>query len=378
MTVWTKSAKLDTSLTKSPMAEHQETGHDDVVYPQAVPFVLVHLGCVAAVWTGVSAQALWMAFGLYVVRMFGITAGYHRYFSHRSFKTSRTFQFLLAWLAQSSAQRGVLWWAAKHREHHRHSDTPADVHSPRHHGFFFSHIGWVYAVRRGKADFSHVRDLARFPELVWLDRQIYLPALVLALMCFWAGGWSGLVVGFGWSTVALYHATFAINSFAHLWGTQRYYTGDDSRNNGLLAVLTLGEGWHNNHHYYMGAARQGFFRWEWDPTYLILRLLQSCRIVWDICEPTSDVLSGQRRLSRSLIERAAHEVADHWVGPDVDRQSVEERARELVGPSPSREAVVDRALVLLESKFEHGLTGASLGHRFDQAESQGSVGAPSS
>ena len=227
---------------------HHDEPHDDIVYPEAIPFVLVHLVCLAAIWTGVPTTALVMAAVLYVVRMWGLTAGYHRYFSHRSYKTSRAFQFFMALVAQTSAQRGVLWWSATHRHHHLHSDTPQDVHSPRHMGFFYSHVGWIFSPRRNKADYSTVKDLSRYPELVWLDEHPYLPAVALAVLTFVIGGWPGLIVGFFWSTVVLYHCAFFINSMAHVIGKQRYVTGDDSRNNWWLALITLGEGWHNNHH----------------------------------------------------------------------------------------------------------------------------------
>jgi stearoyl-CoA desaturase (delta-9 desaturase) len=324
---------------------------DDIVYPHAIPFILVHLACFAAIWTGVPPSALLLALVLYVARMFGITAGFHRYFSHRSFKTSRSFQFFLAFLAQTSAQRGVLWWASRHREHHKHSDQPEDVHSPHQHGLFFSHIGWVYAKHRGESDYSNVKDLTKFPELAWLDKHIHFPAFLLALGCYLWMGWAGLVVGFLWSTVALYHGTFAINSLAHVWGRKRYFTGDESRNNFFLALVTMGEGWHNNHHYFMGSARQGFRWWEFDPTYWILRLLAVFRVVWDIQEPSAVVVRGERRLSHAHIRAAAERVVE-----TVKRQSVpltelparvRAEAERLVGASPSLAEVVDRALASL-------------------------------
>lgn len=322
--------------------------HDDIIYPSALPFILVHVACFAAFWTGVPPAALVLALILYAARMFGITAGFHRYFSHKTFKTSRVFQFLLAFLAQTSAQKGVLWWASKHRDHHRHSDSPEDVHSPHQFGLFFAHIGWVYASKRGKADYSNVKDLAKFPELVWLDRHIHLPAILLAAGCFLWGGWAGLVVGFLWSTVALYHGTFAINSLAHVWGRKRFFTGDESRNNFCLALITLGEGWHNNHHYYMASTRQGFRWWEFDPTYWILRLLAVLRIVWDIQEPTPSVLRGERRLSQALVRSAGDRVAEQLRKSEFRSDELTERAREaaasLVGKTPSLPEVVDRAL----------------------------------
>jgi len=244
--------------------------------------------------------------------MFGVTAGYHRYFSHRSFKTSRVGQFLLAVLAQSSAQRGVIWWAAIHRHHHLHSDTELDVHSPRHRGFLYSHVGWIFSRRNDEVDYSTVPDLTRYPELVWLERHPYFVATVLAVGCFLFAGWPGLVVGFFWSTVLLYHGSFMINSLAHVHGTQRYLTGDDSRNNWWLALITMGEGWHNNHHAYQRSTRQGFRWWEIDPTYYILKVLSWFRVVWDLGEPPPDVVRNERRLGRKVVEKAAHQIVHSY------------------------------------------------------------------
>src|SRR5688500_16860860 len=202
--------------------------------------------------------------------MFAVTAGYHRYFSHRSFKTSRWFQFLLAWVAQSSAQKSVLWWAALHRHHHKHSDTDADVHSPRQRGFIYSHVGWIFDRKHQATDVEGIRDFASYPELRFLQRFELVPAVVLGVVTFVIAGWPGLVVGFFWSTVLLFHCTFFINSLAHVHGNQRYATGDDSRNNWWLAVITMGEGWHNNHHAYQRSTRQGFRWYEFDPTFYAL------------------------------------------------------------------------------------------------------------
>jgi stearoyl-CoA desaturase (Delta-9 desaturase) len=213
------------------------SGGGDIAYPAVIPFLLMHLGCVATIWTGVSWSALALCASLYALRMFGVTAGYHRYFSHRAFATSRPFQLILAILAQSSAQKSVLWWAAKHRHHHLHSDRPEDVHSPARNGFLYSHVGWIFARPNAVVDPARVPDLARYPELMWLHKYELLPAVLLGVGCLLAAGWQGLVVGFLWSSVLLYHATFAINSFAHVRGRRRYVTGDESRNNAALALL---------------------------------------------------------------------------------------------------------------------------------------------
>ena len=284
----------------------------DIVYPSAIPFLLVHVGCLAAIWTGVTWEAVVLCVGLYWVRMFAVTAGYHRYFSHRAFSAGRLFQFILAFLAQSAAQKSVLWWAAKHRHHHRHADTAQDVHSPRHDGSFYSHLGWIFARQHDVADLTKVADLVRYPELFWLHKFETAPALLLGGLCFLLAGWPGLVVGFFWSTVLVYHATFCINSLAHVRGSKRYVTGDDSRNNLPLALLTMGEGWHNNHHAYQSSARQGFRWWEIDLTWYILKLLAGLGIIRDLKAPPERVLrtnsaSAQGRFSAppSSLRRAS-------------------------------------------------------------------------
>jgi stearoyl-CoA desaturase (delta-9 desaturase) len=266
---------------------------------------------------------------LYVVRMFGVTGGYHRYFSHRSYKTSRVVQFLLAFLAQTSAQRGALWWAAKHRHHHRHSDTEDDVHSPRLRGFWYSHMGWVVQKQHDATDFDSIPDLTKYPELVWLNRHKYLPATVLAVLCLALGGWSGLVVGFVWSTVLLYHGTFFINSLAHVHGSTRYVTGDDSRNNWWLAVITLGEGWHNNHHAYQRSTRQGFRWYEFDPTFYVLKTLSWFGVVWELGEPPADVVANERKLGRAVVEKVSRQLAAQF---PVDAIAL--RVHEAIDASP--------------------------------------------
>jgi stearoyl-CoA desaturase (delta-9 desaturase) len=259
------------------------------------PFVAVHVAAVAGVAIlGWSWRGLAIAVALYAIRMFGVTAGYHRYFSHRSFRTSRPMQFVLALLALSSSQKGVIWWASHHRAHHKYSDEPEDIHSAVHHGFIWSHVGWIMAKKYQATDHERVRDLERFPELVWLDRYWWLPPAALGFGSFFVGGWFGLVWGFLVSTVLLWHGTFTINSLTHMFGSRRYATTDNSRNNALLAIITLGEGWHNNHHHYQRSVRQGFFWWEVDPTYYVLRLLAVFGLVWDLHAPPPRLVAGGR------------------------------------------------------------------------------------
>jgi stearoyl-CoA desaturase (delta-9 desaturase) len=245
-------------------------------------FVIMHLACFLVFVVPFSWAMVALAFASYVLRMWAITAGYHRYFSHRSFKTSRAFQLVLAFLGASAMQNGPLWWASWHRRHHQHSDTPADAHSPVQDGLWHAHVGWFIDGSHDEPDLSNVRDLSRFPELRYLEKHKYLPIFAYGAACFLIGGASCVVWGFVIATVGALQATMLINSLAHVWGSRRYLTTDDSRNNGFLALLTLGEGWHNNHHQSMTAARQGVMWWEIDVTYYVLKVLSWLGIVWDL------------------------------------------------------------------------------------------------
>ena len=280
--------------TETAAADEADAQRIDWV--RVVPFIGLHVAALAGVWfVGFSWFAFWTAVALYALRMFAITGFYHRYFSHKTFKTSRPVQFLFALLGASSVQRGPLWWAAHHRNHHRHSDTELDVHSPVTKSFFVSHMGWFLTKAGFRTDRSVIKDLLQFPELRLLDRfDVFVP-IALALALFLLGGWLEahrpeygtsaaqlLIWGFFVSTVVLFHATVTINSFAHRFGSRRYKTRDDSRNNWLLALITFGEGWHNNHHHFPGSARNGFFWWEYDLTFYLLKLMSWCRLVWDL------------------------------------------------------------------------------------------------
>ncbi len=260
----------------------------------SLPFYLVHVAAVVGVaLVGFSWKGVALAVALYYVRMFGVTGGYHRYFSHRTYRTSRVFQFLLAVLAQSSIQKGALWWAAHHRGHHKYSDTPQDPHSYKDYGFWYSHVGWILSTETEETDYSRIPDLARYPELRWLNNWHVVPALVLAVGLWAVGSWPALVWGFFVSTTLLWHGTFTINSLSHIWGKRRYDTTDESKNNPVLAIVTMGEGWHNNHHYYPRSCRQGFHWWQIDMTYYVLRALALVGIVWDIHVPSAKVIAGE-------------------------------------------------------------------------------------
>jgi stearoyl-CoA desaturase (Delta-9 desaturase) len=330
-----------------------ETDGNDIIYPPIIPFVGLHLSCIAVFWIGIAWQSIVLCVVLYWIRIFAIGAGYHRFFWHRSFATSRVFQFVLAFCAQTTAQKSVLWWAAKHRHHHLHSDTINDVHSPRHLGFFYSHVGWIFVRKHDATDLSKVSDLAGYPELLWLHKYEVMPAVCLGVLCFLIGGWSGLVVGFCWSTVLVYHATFCINSPAHVRGDKRYVTGDESRNNWLLAVITMGEGWHNNHHAYQSSARQGFRWWEFDPTFYVLRAFAALGIVWNLQSPPTKVIRNEYRLGLRVVDRAASELALRFNSDWIDRMVLDDQQMQ----HRMKEALVSsRIEVIRELLREHQVT----------------------
>jgi stearoyl-CoA desaturase (delta-9 desaturase) len=282
----------------APASRHHYQWADLSVF---VAFHFTALGALVVPWT---ARSVALLVGLYVVRMFAITAGYHRYFAHRAYRTSRWFQLVLAFVAETSLQRGALWWAAHHRKHHKYSDLPGDLHSPQRDGFWHAHLLWIYD-RNDKTDTRRIEDFARYPELRLLDRHWRAPAVLLGALCYLLAGPSGLFVGFFLGTVVLWHGTFTINSLAHVWGARRFATTDTSRNNPFLAVLTLGEGWHNNHHHYQSSARQGFYWWELDLTYYALRALALVGVVWDLRPVPERILAEGRALDARRREPVA-------------------------------------------------------------------------
>lgn len=285
----------------------EDGSNRQIDWVRILPFIGLHLACLAVFVVGVSWIAVAVFAASYLVRMFAITAFYHRYFSHRTFRTSRPVQFIFALIGSAATQRGPLWWAAHHRHHHKAADRHDDPHSPRH-GFLWSHMGWFLSREHFATDFNQIPDLARYPELRWLDRYDLIIPVLYAGLLFGLGwvlerlapglGTSGgqlLVWGYVLSTVVLLHVTLTINSLAHCWGTRRYATRDDSRNNWLLAALTLGEGWHNNHHHFPGSARQGFYWWEIDISYYLLKLMNWLGLVHDL-KPVPDRIRNARRL----------------------------------------------------------------------------------
>ncbi len=287
--------------------------------------LLIHLAPLLAIWTGASWTDWTVCIALYWSRMFFLTAGYHRYFAHRAYKTSRAMQFLLALGGATAGNKGVLWWSANHRDHHTHSDTDKDIHSPTR-GFWWAHIVWILCGMHKETKYDRVKDLARYPEIRWLDRWWIVPITAMAFFTLWLGGLSCLLIGFFLSTVVLLHSVFTINSLAHVWGSRRFDTKrDGSRNNVLLAITTMGEGWHNNHHHVQASARQGFYWWEIDCSWYVLKMMSWCGLVWDLVEPTKSQLERDRirpgvmdrgseayRQARQRIRDAKREAKRSW------------------------------------------------------------------
>lgn len=261
----------------------------------SIAFFGVHVVGILAIFTGISWAAIGMCLFMYYSRMFAITGAYHRYFSHRTYKTSRFFQFVLAFWGASCGQQGPLWWAAHHRHHHKFSDTEQDIHSAKLRGLWWSHVGWILCKRYAPTNEEAVKDLAKYPELRWINKYHGVPPFILAASIFFFGvflqhaapglhtdGIQMLCWGFFTSTTFLYHGTFCINSLAHLIGKKRFDTGEESKNSLILSIITMGEGWHNNHHRYPYSERQGIYWWEVDMSHYVLRVFSWFGLVWDI------------------------------------------------------------------------------------------------
>lgn len=295
---------------------------DRVDLVRCIPFIVLHLGCLGVIWVGASPFAVWTAVALYFLRMFAVTGIYHRYFSHKTYSTSRAGQLFLALWGGTTVQRGPLWWAYHHRHHHQHSDEEEDAHSPHVHGFWWSHIGWITSRRNFPTDYTKVKDLVKYPELVFLNRFDVIVPILFATAIFFIGqtlahfapqlGTNGpqlLFWGFFVSTTALFHGTSCINSMAHLMGRRRFNTSDDSRNSFILAIITLGEGWHNNHHRYMSSTRNGFYWWEIDPTYYGLKMLSWTGLIWGLKAVPASVLEEGTRAEHDASVAAAQQAA---------------------------------------------------------------------
>jgi stearoyl-CoA desaturase (delta-9 desaturase) len=337
--------------------------------PSAViGFLAVHLAALGVCLVGFSWKGVALCVGSYYIRMFAITAGFHRYFSHRTYGLSRAPQLALAFLGQTAAQKGVLWWAANHRHHHKYSDRPEDIHSPVQRGFWWSHMGWILARDHADADPTRVPDLAKYPELVWLDRHQYLPTAVYAVALYLAFGWTGLFYGYFLSTALLWHGTFSINSVMHVFGRRVFATTDDSRNSFLFALVTMGEGWHNNHHWAPGSAAQGFRWWEVDASYYLLWLGEKAGLVRGLHRPPEhwrDAARQAQRTGRAFTSARLYErvqsLSRRWVelGASV-RLTAHDTLAEL-------EAARSRAAARLDRLHEEAsAAGARAGRRLEE------------
>ena len=297
-------------------AENFRNTPKQVDWPRTIPFIILHLGCLGVIWVGVSPLAVWLAVGFYFFRMFAITGFLHRYFSHKTYSTSRAFQFVMALWCSLAVQRGALWWAYTHRHHHKHSDEEDDKHSPVVDGFWWAHIGWITSKKNFPTDYSKITDLAKYPELVFLNRFDTLIPILLAGSLYGLGAYLGaqgvdtsgaqlLVWGFFISTTVLFHGTSCINSLAHVWGTKRFKTTDDeSRNSFILTLITLGEGWHNNHHRYQATTKQGFYWWEFDPTYYLLKMLSWTGLIWGLKGVPESIYEEAKKTKAESQQRA--------------------------------------------------------------------------
>lgn len=269
-----------------------------------VGMTLFHLGALGVFFTGVSEVAVMAMIAYYILRGFGITAGFHRLLAHRSYKAGRLTQFMISLAGSLAVQGGPLWWVAHHRAHHRYTETDKDIHSPRTKGFWKAHIGWMGSPESFNENGAGARDLHQYPELKFLQRHYALLVLGQGAIIFGIGaliGWlwptsetSGLQF-LTWvyflGTVLLWHATFMVNSVCHTWGGRPFDAKDDSTNNWLVVILALGEGWHNNHHKFANSARHGLKWWQFDLTWCGLLLLSKLRLVSDLKTPHEQVLA---------------------------------------------------------------------------------------
>jgi stearoyl-CoA desaturase (delta-9 desaturase) len=241
---------------------------------------------------------LWAA--SHFLRAIGLTLAFHRYFAHRAFQMSRATRFAWAWIGTSAMQKGPLWWAGNHVDHHKYADREGDPHSPRLSGFYYAHIGWFLDdakwERVSQAN-PVLRDFGSVPEIAFLDRWYIVPPLTLAVAMFAMGGFPWLFWGFCLPTMTLAHATFAINTVNHLWGSRRFDTIDESRNNPITAFFAVGEGWHNNHHRYQRSARNGFYWWEFDPTWYAIKAMSWVGLAWDIQPVPARIYEEARQVS---------------------------------------------------------------------------------
>jgi stearoyl-CoA desaturase (delta-9 desaturase) len=247
--------------------------------------VIFHIFAIAAFWSfswtnlAVALALHWIAVG------FGISLGYHRLHTHRGFKTSKAFEYFLAICGTLTLEGGPMFWVATHRQHHQLSDQEGDPHSPRD-GGFWAHMGWILFgdTHHNNTELmgKYAPDLGREPFYRWLNTYHYLPLTTLGLILLAVGGWSMVLWGIFLRVIVGLHATWLVNSATHMWGSRRFETRDDSRNSWWVALLTFGEGWHNNHHAHPVSARHGLAWYEFDISWITLRILNAFGIVRDL------------------------------------------------------------------------------------------------
>jgi stearoyl-CoA desaturase (delta-9 desaturase) len=281
---------------------------------------LVAAGILTWGW-GLTWVDLGLLVGMYLLTTLGIMVGYHRLFTHKSFRAVRPVQIVLGILGSMAFQGPLISWVGMHRMHHQHSDGAGDPHSPhaprrrfwrRLRGFWHAHIGWAFSPMPANAA-RYAGDLLRdrtirtvsalFP--LWAVLGLLAPAAV----GFAVNGWYGAITGFVWGglvrALICHHATWSVNSVCHLWGSRPYESGDHSRNNAVVGVLALGEGWHNNHHAFPSSARHGLHWWQIDISYYVIRALVFCRLAWDVRLPSADEKAARRRSRRGGPPAAA-------------------------------------------------------------------------
>ena len=267
-------------------------------WPTTIVMALFHVGALAALfmfnWHALAAAIFlyWLATGL------GISMGYHRLHTHRSYKVPVGLEYFFALCGSLTLEGGPISWVATHRIHHQKSDQPGDPHSPRD-GAWWAHVGWLIL---GEANHNNTRkmskyapDLAKDPFYVWLNNYHWVPLLVLGVVLFAIGGLPLFLWGICLRIVVGLHATWLVNSATHMWGARRFPTRDDSRNNWWVALLTFGEGWHNNHHAHPTSARHGLAWYEFDPTWILLKVLRRLGIAKSIrVAKIGSALTGQK------------------------------------------------------------------------------------
>jgi len=279
---------------------------------------------VFAVPVSAGLVALWAV--SHFLRAIGLTLAFHRYFAHRAFKMNRVTQFVWAFIGTAAMQKGPLWWAGHHVNHHKYADREGDPHSPMVSGLYYAHIGWfLNDTKHDRLETTNpvVRDFSKFPELRFLDTYFFVPPTLLALSLYLTGGFTWLVWGFCLPTVTLAHATFAINTVNHLFGSRRFETIDESRNNPVTAFFAVGEGWHNNHHRYQRAARNGFYWWEFDPTWYVIRAMQALGLAWDV-QPVPERIYAEARAVKAR-RRERHTVSVVQDGGPIGLELAEEQ-----------------------------------------------------